>query len=262
MFRRTSRAEFSSVLITGASSGLGAALATAHARQGVVLHLFGRNAERLGAATTACRERGANVLTYVVDVRDTAGMHDAISSAHHCVPLDLVYINAGVSAGTGASTETQAQAEEIFAVNLQGALNSFYPALACMQAQRRGTVVFLSSMAALLPVSSAPAYSASKAFIVHYAESMRDQCAACGVRLSVVYPGFIDTPMTRANPFPMPFLMDAKRAAQCITHAVSCGKPRLYFPFMLYLLICIFKLLPSFVRNAVFRSLPSKPHKI
>ncbi|MFM8617041.1 MAG: SDR family NAD(P)-dependent oxidoreductase, partial [Alphaproteobacteria bacterium] len=169
------QALWKNVLITGASSGLGRALAEACAAPGVVLHLSGRDAGRLEVAASACRAKGAEVRPRVLDVCDAAAMAGWIAGVGR---LDLVIANAGISAGTGGVTEPAAQARRIFEVNVTGVLNTALPALEVMAAQSpgadglRGRVAVVASVAAFVAAPGAPAYCATKAAVQRWAEAL------------------------------------------------------------------------------------------
>ena len=233
---------YKTVLITGASSGLGRALALELAAPGVVLHLCGRDAARLEATAQACRAKGANVNAAPRDVTDATAMADWIANAG---PLDLVIANAGISGGTGqGQAETAEQTRAIFAVNLDGALNSILPALAAMRANRHGTIASIASIAALLPTPNAPAYGASKAALHAWTLAASPSARADGILLASVCPGFIRTAMTAKNPFRMPGLMDADHAARIILAGLANGRDCIIFPWWMGLLARLVSLLP------------------
>jgi NAD(P)-dependent dehydrogenase (short-subunit alcohol dehydrogenase family) len=225
-------------LITGASSGLGAALALELAGPGAVLHLSGRDAVRLEGVAERCRARGAVVHAAVLDVTDARAMAAWIGAAGE---LRLVIANAGVSAGTGAATEPAEQARAIFAVNLGGVLNTVLPAVAAMAGQApeadglRGRVAVVSSVAAFVAAPGAPAYCASKAAVQRWAEALDATERRRGIRLHAVCPGYVRTPMTAQNPFPMPFLMDAEEAARRTLAGIAAGRVRVAYPWPTYL---------------------------
>ena len=233
-----------SVLITGASSGLGEALAGTYAASGVSLALGGRNRDRLGAVAEACRARGATVTIAAVDVAERAAMAEWIAAADDEGPLDLVIANAGISAGTAGGAEVDDEARAIFAVNLGGVLNTIQPAIPHMRARHGGQIALISSVAAFLGLPGTPAYAASKAAVRIYGEGLRGLLAADGVRVSVVCPGFFESPMTAANPFPMPFLMPAERAARIIQDGLARNKARIAFPWPVYLAVRLLGSLP------------------
>jgi len=251
-----------SVAITGASSGLGRALAEACAAPGVTLHLAGRDATRLQALVEACRARGATPQASVLDVTDAEATAAWVSGAGR---LDLVIANAGISGGTGGATEPSDQVQRIFATNVGGVLNTALPAIAAMAAQPpgadgvRGRVAVIASIAAFVAAPGAPAYCASKSAVQRWAEALDATERARGVRLHAVCPGYIRTPMTARNPFPMPFLMDAEEAARRTLHGIAKGRVRVVYPLPLYLAArCVGALPPSW-RNALFARLPAKP---
>lgn len=259
MPRNTQVREFHSILITGATSGLGRALALAYAQSGVTLHLLGRNAERMRDVGLLCEEKGAQVHVALIDVRDKERVARWVRAQDALQPIDLVVANAGISAGTGDEGESEAQAEMIFSVNVQGVLNTIWAVVPMMRERRHGAVAIISSIAGLYPIPSAPAYSASKACVRYYGEALRMQLAHSGVSVTMVCPGFIDTPMTRVNPFPMPFLMQVNDAAAYIMHAISCGKPRVLFPLRLAFLVRTLHFLPFPWVQRQFSRVPSKP---
>ncbi len=154
---------FASILITGASSGIGAALAQHYAAPGIRLALQGRDRVRLDAVAAACRGRGAAVATAVLDVTDHAALAAWIAAMDDAGPLDLVVANAGISGGSSGAAEGEAQARRIFAVNVDGTLATLYPALARMRRRGTGTIALMSSLAGFRGVPGAPAYTASKA---------------------------------------------------------------------------------------------------
>jgi short-subunit dehydrogenase len=230
------------VLITGASSGIGAALATTLAAPGCVLHLSARDAGRLEATAAACRAKGATVWPVAMDVRDAQAMAAWIGAAGS---LDLVIANAGIAA-SGDPNATR----EIFATNLDGALNTVLPALAAMRAQPvgpdgvRGRIAVIASIAAFLALPESPAYSASKAAIDNWTVGSARGARRDGIHLTSVCPGFIRTTMTARNAAPMPGLMTAERAAAIILRGIAAGRVRLAFPWWMAATTRIVGLLP------------------
>jgi short-subunit dehydrogenase len=253
--------QWTNVAITGASSGLGRALAEACAAPGVTLHLSGRDAGRLEAAAEACRGRGARVEAAVLDVTDAAATADWVRDAKR---LDLMIANAGISGGTGGATEPAAQAQRIFATNVTGVLNTVLPAIEAMARQApgpdgvRGRVAVIASIAAFVAAPGAPAYCASKSAVQRWAEALDATERARGVRLHAVCPGYIRTPMTARNDFPMPFLMDAADAAQRTLSGIARGRVRVAYPLPLYLAARLVGALPPALRHAMFNRLPEK----
>ena len=256
-----SKYPWSSVLITGASSGLGRALAEACAAPGVTLHLSGRDAARLGEAASACRARGATVAETVLDVTDAAATEAHIRGAGR---LDLVIANAGISGGTGGATEPASQTQRIFATNVTGVLNTALPAIEVMADQApgadglRGRVAVVASIAAFVAAPGAPAYCASKAAVQRWAEALDATERRRGIRLHSICPGYVRTPMTARNQFPMPFLMDADEAARRSLEGIAKGRVRVAYPLPLYLIARLVGGLPPGWRAALFSRLPDK----
>lgn len=247
------------ILITGASSGLGAALARSFAGRDVRLYLAGRDAARLEAVALACRGRGAEVETRTIDVADRPSMAQWLDEAWERQPLDLVVANAGVSAGTGAEPgETAEQARAIFAVNLDGVLNTVLPVIEPMRRRREGQIVIIASLAGFRGLPSAPAYSASKAAVRVWGEGLRGWLAKDGVGVTVVCPGFVKTAMTARNRFPMPFLMSADAAAGLIRQAVANNRGRVAFPWPMAAAIWLLTALPPGWTDALLGRLPRK----
>ncbi len=247
-----------SILITGASSGIGAALARAYARPGVYLALSGRDQERLAAVAAACREAGAATATALIDVTERAPLARWVGEVDQAAALDLVIANAGISAGTGRSGESDAQAREIMAVNLDGVVNTVLPALEVLRARRRGQVAIVSSLAAFRGFPGAPAYCASKAAVKVWGEALRGHLAAEGVGVSVVCPGFVRSPMTAVNAFPMPFLMEVDRAAALIKRGLARNKARIAFPWPLAAAAWLLAALPPALTDPLLRRMPEK----
>ena len=178
--------------------------------------------------------------------------------------LDLVIANAGISGGTGGATEPADQAARIFATNVTGVLNTALPAIAAMAAQPpgpdglRGRVAVIASIAAFVAAPGAPAYCASKSAVQRWAEALDAAERARGIRLHAVCPGYVRTPMTARNAFPMPFLMDAEEAARRTLDGIARGRLRVAYPLPLYLAARLVGALPPRWRNALMGRLPAK----
>lgn len=228
------------VLITGGSSGIGAALARRLAAPERRLTLLGRSAERLDAVAATCP---GTVTTARLDVIDRAAMAAAIRSAFAAQPIDLLIANAGIS---GAAPD------QLMAINVQGTVNTIEPALPLLMERRAGQIAIMSSLAGFRGLPNAPAYCASKAAIRLYGEGLRPRLARQGVRLSVICPGFIETPLTAANPFPMPFLMTAERAARRIVDGLARNRARIAFPRRLYYPALLASLLPAALTDPLY----------
>jgi NAD(P)-dependent dehydrogenase (short-subunit alcohol dehydrogenase family) len=245
---------FVSVMVTGASSGLGRALALACARPGAVLRLSGRDPARLEDAAQTCRARGAEASASVLDVRDADAVAAWVALAGR---LDLVIANAGISAGTGAAGhESPAQARAIFATNLDGVFNTVFPAMEIMACQPpgadgwRGRVAVVASIAAFAAAPGAPAYCASKAAVDAWAVATAPSARGRGIALTSVCPGYVRTPMTAGNRFPMPGLMSADRAARIALAGIAAGRVRVAFPWWMAAGARLVGLLPAGVSAA------------
>lgn len=248
-----------SIVITGASSGIGEALALLYAAPGVALALTGRDAARLDGVAAACRARGATVSAATVDSTDRPGVAAWLTGIDATSPVDLLVVNAGVSAGSGGAGETEEQARRIFDVNLTGVLNTVHPLLPAMTARRRGQIALVSSLAGFRGVPGAPAYCASKAAVRVYGEALRGELAPQGVTVSVVCPGFVKSRMTARNPFPMPFLLETEDGARRIRDGLARGRGRISFPWPLAAAVWLLASLPASWSEPLVRRAPKKP---
>lgn len=246
------------IFITGASSGIGEALALSFAAKGIRLLLTGRDATRLAQVAGRCRDQGADVVTTTIDVTDRVALGDWIAARDGEVPIDLVIANAGISAGTGGGVETEAQARAIFATNLDGVLNSIHPLIPAMVARGRGQIALMSSLASFRGMAGAAAYCGSKAAVRVYGEALRGDLARHGVGVSVICPGFVISRMTAVNRFPMPFLMKGERAATIIRRGLAAGKGRVAFPFPTYAVSWLLGVLPPGLVDMILARAPRK----
>jgi short-subunit dehydrogenase len=250
--------ESAHILITGASSGIGTALALSYARPGAHLTLGGRNQERLAEVARQAEARGASVSTTALDIREQAAVAEWALAADDRAPLDLVIANAGISGGTLGGPETAEQTRAIFAVNLHGVLNIALPVIPRMTARRRGQIAIISSLAAYRGFPGAPAYSGSKAAVRMWGEALRADLAPQGVKVNVVMPGFIKSAMTGANDFPMPFLMSAEKAAGIIQRGLAANRARIAFPFPTAFVAWAMGALSPVIADPILRMLPKK----
>jgi len=246
------------ILITGASSGIGEALALAYAAAGVRLLLTGRDAARLAAVERACAARGAIVETATIDVTDRAALAALLTEADRRDPFDLVIANAGIAGMTEGGFESEAQLRAITDVNVIGVINTLSPLLPTLMARRRGQIALVSSLAGFRGMAGAPAYCASKAWDRVYGESLRVELAAHGIGVSVICPGFVRSRMTAVNRFPMPFLMDADRAARIIQRGLAANRGRIAFPWQMAAAVWLLNALPALVADALLSGLPRK----
>jgi short-subunit dehydrogenase len=244
------------ILITGASSGIGASLAVGYAEQGITLYILGRDAARLEAVAEQCRARGADVQISIMDVTDKEAMADAIARMDDASPIDLVIANAGISNGSFEGDETVAMAEKVFDVNFSGVINTIHPLIERMKARGRGHIAIMSSLAGICALPSAPAYSASKAAVRVYGDALRGMLRPYKIAVSVICPGWISTPLTDKNSFPMPFIMPVERATHIIMRNLKKKKARIAFPFSLYAALRMIAFLPVCVSDFLLRQLP------
>lgn len=251
------------IVITGASAGLGRALALAYAAPGVVLGLAGRDAGRLSAAAEACRAKGATVKTGQIDVRDATTMQAWLHEFDNTHPIDLLIANAG-AASTLASAQDWEELERTAAIvdtNFYGAMHAVLPVIARMRLRRSGQIALISSLAALRGMAISPAYCASKAAIKAYGDSVRPILSRDGIRMSIVLPGFVKTAMSDVFPGDKPFLWSADKAAQHIQHKLKAGRAEIAFPGLLAFGMRLLPLLPAVVADAILGGLSYLPRE-
>jgi short-subunit dehydrogenase len=246
------------VLITGGSSGIGAALAALYAAKGIRLSLHGRNRERLTHVAAMATAAGADVTIWVGDVTDAAMMAAWVQDCDQHQPIDLMIANAGISAGTRRGGESAVQARAVFTTNVIGVINSVSPAISLMIGRRRGQIAIVSSLASFRGLAGAPSYGASKAAVRLYGEALRSEMAPHNVAVSVVCPGFVKTPMTAVNRFPMPFVMNADHAARIIRNGLARNRSRIAFPWPMYALVWLLQALPPALVDLIVARLPKK----
>lgn len=246
------------IFITGASSGLGEALALHYARPGLRLTLTGRDPERLRAVAVTARMQGAAVQDSVMDVTDRDGMRALILSADDEQPIDLLIANAGLSHNFQDWERFDAEARSMFEVNLTGVMNSIHPLMPRMLARKRGQIALVASLAGLRGLASAPAYCASKAAVIAYGQGLRGALGRHGIKVNVICPGFVRTRMTARNRFPMPFLMDADQAARIMARGLARNKSCIAYPWRMHMLARAFAALPDFLIDRINRILPMK----
>jgi short-subunit dehydrogenase len=245
-----------SVAITGASSGLGASLAKAYAAPGVTLGLIGRAEARLAATADACRAAGATVRTGVLDVTDAPALGRWLLEHDAGAPLDLLIANAGISAGPApqASSEGLVLAARQVTTNLLGAMNTIEPLIPAFVARGRGRIAIVSSVAGYRGLPYSPGYSASKAGSRAYGEGLRALLAPHGVGVSVICPGFFDTPMTDRFKGSHPFLLSLDATTRIVQRGLERGKRRIVFPWPLAFGMRAADLMPAWLGDWVVRN--------
>lgn len=243
------------ILITGASSGLGAALARHYAAPAIALLLIARDAARLERVALECRARGATVRVVPMDVRASEALATLIAEIDAHTPIDTVIANAGVEASLGGEGQAE-RLDEVLAqirTNFEGAVATVLPLIDSMRARGTGRVVLVASLAGRMPLPDQPTYSATKAGLIAFGEALRPVLGAAGVRLTLACPGFIATGMSRDYRGWRPLEWSAERAAVAIAHASDRGARSIAFPWPLVALIGLGRCVPAMVRDAVLQ---------
>jgi short-subunit dehydrogenase len=238
---------FEGVVISGASRGLGAALALRLAGPGVRMLLVARSEAALRAVAAGCAARGARPRIAALDVRDAAALVAALADFEAEGPVDLVVANAGTSAGTGAdgAPEAVTEAARQVEVNLLGAMHLVGNLLPGMRARGRGTVGLIASVAAFRGLPDCPGYCASKAGLLAWGEALRAAHGAHGIQVSVICPGFFDSAMGDRFVGPKPLRMSLEAAAERTHRALILGRGRAVFPAPMGGLLRLLALLPA-----------------
>eukprot|EP01105_Mastigella_eilhardi_P009674 TRINITY_DN227_c0_g3_i1.p1 TRINITY_DN227_c0_g3~~TRINITY_DN227_c0_g3_i1.p1 ORF type:complete len:334 (-),score=81.92 TRINITY_DN227_c0_g3_i1:141-1046(-) len=221
------------VVITGASSGIGAALACAYARRGITLGLVGRNAQQLQEVKERCTASSPKTVVHVgvLDVTDAVATSAFLRKLDDSTPVDVVIANAGISAGTFPQSATVSEAqqwERIVQVNLQGAINTVLPLKERMMQRRRGQIVVVSSLAGYT-FGSSP-YDMTKAALITMGRTLRMKLAPHNVGVTVLLPAFVKSPMTDSNTMSMPFMISTGAAVEYMVHGIEAGEAVYSFP--------------------------------
>jgi short-subunit dehydrogenase len=222
---------FASIVITGASSGIGEALALDYAQPGIALALSGRDAGRLKAIAEACRAKGAVVDEAAIDVTDRSALAAWLGRFDDSHPVDLLIANAGISIDKdNSSLDDFSRVRQTMAVNVDGVFNTVEPLIGRMMERGRGQIAVMASLASFIGLPYSASYNASKAAVRVWGESIRYVLKKHGIGVSVICPGFVASRMTANAPFPMPFLMTAAQASAIIRRGLASNKPRIAFP--------------------------------
>ena len=245
------------VLLTGATGGIGYALAAEYAEPGVTLILQGRRSERLAELAALCRSRGARVLTRVVDVRNRLEFTEWLHGICQQEQVELVIVNAGVNTNIGpeGAGERWPEVQALIEVNVLAAMATVDAVLPSLRAKGAGQIVLMSSLAAYFGLPVTPSYSASKAALKAYGEALRGWLAPEGIRVNVVMPGYVESPMCRDMPGPKPFLWPADKAARLIRRRLARNQARIGFPFLLHLGTWWLSVLPPAISQRILQLL-------
>ncbi len=247
------------IFITGASSGIGEALAVYYAAQGATLGLAARRGDNLAALNARLGGRHA---CYPLDVADAPALHAAAADfvARFGAP-DIVIASAGVSAGTLTECEEDlAVFKRVMDINVFGMAATFAPFIPAIKAARNGArLVGIASVAGIRGLPGAEAYSASKAAAIAYLESLRLEMRPYGIKVVTIAPGYIATPMTAVNPYKMPFLLPAAKAAERFAAAIARGTTYTVIPWQMGVVAKVLRLLPNWLYDRLFTSAPRKP---
>jgi len=250
------------VVITGASSGIGEALAKHYAKSGAQLGLIARRSDLLMRLQNEVVALDApNPWIYPLDIRDREALKNAASDfIIKCGTPDIVIANAGVSRGTLTAIEDDLTAfQEVFDINVMGTVNTFHAFLGAMQNAGRGTLVGIASVAGFRGIPGSSAYSSSKAAVIKYCESLRVELRGSGLSVVTICPGYIRTSMTAVNTFKMPFLIDADDAAARFARAIQAKTSFTVIPWRMGIAARVLRLVPNWLYDRVFSHMPRKP---
>lgn len=250
--------KFNHVLITGASSGIGEALAIYYAKHGTkLLSICGRNEERLNKTAEECRKFGVEVDARIVDVRMKEDVEAWINEANEKMPLNLVFANAGVA----TLEETTDNVRRTFFVNVLGVINTVLPTIELFKkapAEQMKHIAITSSIAGYHGMPTCPSYSATKACVKAWGEGLRLSLAPLGIRVSTICPGFIRSRITDKNTCPMPYFMEADKAAEIIAKRIEKNVGLIAFPWQMRLATWLGSILPNVVSDFIYSKLPYK----
>lgn len=252
------------VLITGASSGLGQAMALHYAQRGDRLALVARRGDAINAWLSAC---GISVKSYEVYSADASDADNMAAMAHACMARqgvpDVVIANAGISIGVDTSLRADLDVmARIFATNVLGVAATFGPFIAPMVARGSGTLVGIGSVAGIRGLPGHGGYCASKAAVISYCESLRGELRLSGVKVVTLCPGYIATPLTQNNSYHMPFLMQPDGFAEKACRAIEAGDSYRVIPWQMGVVAKFLRLLPNTWFDRLFAGRPRKPRAI
>lgn len=245
------------ILITGASSGIGKALADEYSKPGKTIILLGRDESRLADTKKICEKKGARVVTKSIDVTDREGLKKFLVSTDEQYKIDLVVANAGVSQGTlGVNiSEIQDYIYTLYDININGVLNTIMPLMPAFKARRQGQIAIVSSLMSYVPNSSA--YSSSKAALTSLGLSMRSDFSSYNIHVSVIAPPYVRTPMTDKNKFSMPLIMTAESFAAFAKQGLAADEP-IVCPFLPYFATWLLHCIPPSLSSILLQRAPKR----
>ena len=248
------------LFITGASSGIGQAMALEWARRGGRLALVARRGDEMRAWIAAQGWSAERASVYVADARDMAAM---AAAGRDCIAAqglpDVVIANAGISIGVDMSVEADLDVlRSVLETNNLGMAATFQPFIAPMCERRSGRLVGIASVAGIRGLPGHAAYSLSKAGVISFCESLRVECRPHGVRVVTIAPGYIDTPLTQGNSYSMPFLMPADKFARQALDAIAAGVGLRVIPWQMGMLARVLRILPNWIYDRLLAGRPRK----
>ncbi len=247
------------VFITGASSGLGEAFARHYDSQGAELGLFARSSDKLQALAVQLSQPAR---CYVGDVKVAADVNRAAADFLQAGPVDIVIANAGISVGILNGIPEDAEVfRDVIETNVLGMGATFEPFIPSMQQRGAGTLVGISSVAGVRGLPGSSAYSASKAATTVFLESLRIDLYGTGVKVVTIAPGFIDTPMTKKNPYPMPFLMKPADFVQRAAKAIEAGRRYTVIPWQMGIVARLMRFIPNALYDRAMSRAGRKPRR-
>ncbi len=245
------------ILITGASSGIGEALAEYYAKNGAKnLFLSGRNEQRLNDVAKRCQKHGSNVFPKIIDVSNREEMAQWIADCDKIAPLNLVFANAGVSTGE----ENPTNIYNTFNTNVMGVLNTVTPTVELYKntPRQKQIIAITASIAGYHGLPSCPSYSATKACVKAYGEALRGSLKEHKIQVNIICPGFVKSRITDKNTCPMPFFMQADKAAEIIAAGIEKNSSLIAFPWPMRLAVWLMSSLPNCISDFIYGSLPHK----